>query len=61
MVTLVSRRGETHMDTLGVKTLGEPTRMTRDTIFRIASMTKPVTAVATMILVEEGSCGSMNL
>ena len=26
----------------------------RDTILRIASMTKPITAVATMILVEEG-------
>ena len=28
--------------------------MRRDTIFGLASMTKPVTAVATMILVEEG-------
>ena len=27
--------------------------MSRDTIFRIASMTKPITAVTTMILVEE--------
>jgi CubicO group peptidase (beta-lactamase class C family) len=27
--------------------------MRRDTIFRIASMTKPITAAATMILVEE--------
>ena len=27
--------------------------MRRDTIFRIASMTKPITAVAAMILVEE--------
>jgi CubicO group peptidase (beta-lactamase class C family) len=27
--------------------------MRRDTIFRIASMTKPITAVATMILMEE--------
>jgi CubicO group peptidase (beta-lactamase class C family) len=45
MVTLVSRRGEAHVDTLGTAQ--------RDTIFRIASMTKPVTAVAAMILVEE--------
>ena len=28
--------------------------MQRDTLFRIASMTKPITAVATMILIEEG-------
>jgi CubicO group peptidase (beta-lactamase class C family) len=52
LVTLVSRRGETHVDPIGLKTLGgEPVR--RDTIFRIASMTKPVTAAAALILVEE--------
>ena len=32
---------------------GDGRRVRRDTIFRIASMTKPVTAVAAMILVEE--------
>ena len=31
-----------------------PTPMTRDSIFRIASLTKPVTALAAMILVEDG-------
>jgi CubicO group peptidase (beta-lactamase class C family) len=52
MVTLVSRRGETHVDAIGsMATDGAP--MQRDTIFRITSMTKPVTAVAAMILVEE--------
>jgi len=52
LVTLVSRRGETHVDAVGAKAVGgEPMR--RDTIFRIASMTKPVAAVAAMILVEE--------
>ncbi len=52
IVSLVSRRGETHVDVLGVQTFGgEP--MQQDTIFRIASMTKPITAAATMILVEE--------
>ncbi len=52
IVTLVSRRGETHVDAVGTKTVGgDPMR--RDTIFRIASMTKPVAAVAAMILVEE--------
>jgi CubicO group peptidase (beta-lactamase class C family) len=52
LVTLVSRRGETHVDVIGAKAVGgEP--MQRDTIFRIASMSKPITAAATMILVEE--------
>ena len=53
LVTLVSRRGEVHVDAIGTKALGGSDPMRRDTIFRIASMTKPITAVATMILVEE--------
>jgi len=52
IVTLVSRRGEVHVDVIGTKAIGgDPMR--RDTIFRISSMTKPITAVAAMILVEE--------
>ena len=54
LVTLVSRRGEVHVDVIGNKTVGDGDPMRRDTIFRISSMTKPVAAVATMILVEEG-------
>ncbi len=53
LVTLVSRRGETHVDALGRKAIGGNDPVRRDTIFRISSMTKPVTAVAAMILVEE--------
>lgn len=53
LVTLISRRGETHVDTIGMTALNGHQAMQRDTIFRIASMTKPVTAVAAMILVEE--------
>ena len=53
LVTLVSRRGETHVEALGMKTLGGGDPVQRDTIFRIASMTKPITAAAAMILVEE--------
>ncbi|UGY05621.1 serine hydrolase domain-containing protein [Bradyrhizobium quebecense] len=52
LVALVSRRGEIHADVLGRMAVDGPP-MQRDTIFRIASMTKPVTAVAAMILVEE--------
>jgi CubicO group peptidase (beta-lactamase class C family) len=44
-VALLSRDGETHLETAGG---AEP-----DTIFRIASMSKPVAAVAALILVEE--------
>jgi CubicO group peptidase (beta-lactamase class C family) len=52
LVTLVSRRSETYVDTIGAQSVGgEPMR--RDTIFRISSMTKPLTTVAVMILVEE--------
>ena len=52
LVTLVGRRGAVHVDAIGAKAFGgDPMR--RDTIFRIASMTKPVAAAAAMILVEE--------
>jgi CubicO group peptidase (beta-lactamase class C family) len=53
IVTLVSRRGEVHVEALGTKAVGGSDPMQRATIFRIASMTKPITAAATMILVEE--------
>ena len=53
LVTLISRHGEVHVDTIGTKAVGSSDPMRRDTIFRITSMTKPVTAVATMILIEE--------
>src|SRR5881296_2699524 len=53
LVTLVSRRGEVHVDVIGTQALGDNPPMRRDTIFRISSMTKPITAAATMILVEE--------
>jgi CubicO group peptidase (beta-lactamase class C family) len=53
LVALVSRRGEAYVEALGVKALGGSDPVQRDTIFRIASMTKPITAAAAMILVEE--------
>jgi CubicO group peptidase (beta-lactamase class C family) len=52
LVTLLARRGAVHVDVIGAQALGG-TPMQRGTIFRISSMTKPVTAVAAMILVEE--------
>ncbi len=53
IVTLVSRRGEVHVDAIGTKAVGGSDPIRRDTIFRITSMTKPISAAATMILVEE--------
>src|SRR3546814_3695017 len=51
--TLVSRRGEiVHRSVIGEARPGEALK--EDAIFRIASMTKPVTSIAFMMLVEEG-------
>jgi CubicO group peptidase (beta-lactamase class C family) len=53
LVALVSRHDDLHVETLGTMSLGNPAPMRRDAIFRIASLTKPITAVAAMVLVEE--------
>ena len=53
LVALVNRAGELHLDALGSLGAGGQFPVQRDTIFRIASMTKPITAAAAMILVEE--------
>ena len=54
-VTAVIRRGKlVHLETQGFMDVAEKRPMQRDTIFRIASMTKPITSVALMMLWEEG-------
>src|SRR5271167_3551801 len=53
IVTLVCRRDEVHVDAIGTKMVSGSDPVRRDTIFRNASMTKPIAAVAAMILVEE--------
>jgi CubicO group peptidase (beta-lactamase class C family) len=54
-VTLVARRGKTaHFEAHGFADLEAKKPMAKDTIFRLASMSKPVTAVAVLMLVEEG-------
>src|SRR5579859_2992513 len=53
LVALVSHHDDVHMEVLGTLSFGDPAPMKRDTIFRIASITKLMTAVAAMILVEE--------
>jgi CubicO group peptidase (beta-lactamase class C family) len=54
-VTAVWREGEVEqIDAVGRRDLARGLPMTRDTLFRIASMTKPITSVAAMRLVEQG-------
>ena len=54
-VTLVARHGVVvSLDAVGYQDLDTKTPMRTNTIFQIRSMTKSVTAVAIMILVEEG-------
>lgn len=54
-VGLVMERGRVvYGDAVGWRDLAAKKPMTRDTIFRFASMTKPVTSVAVMMLVDEG-------
>lgn len=53
LVAVISRRGSEHFDAIGTLGFDRPAPMQRDTIFRMASVTKVITAVATMILIEE--------
>ncbi|MFT6099825.1 MAG: CubicO group peptidase (beta-lactamase class C family) [Arenicella sp.] len=55
LVTLVARKGKiVHFKAHGNVGIDNQTPMETDTLFRIYSMTKPVTAVAAMMLYEEG-------
>ena len=54
-VTLVARHGKVvHYEAVGERDKEAGQTMTTDTIFRIASMTKPITSLAAMMLYEEG-------
>lgn len=56
VVTLVARKGKVvHFETHGYMDVDSGTPMRPDAIFRIASMTKPITSVALMMLWEEGA------
>lgn len=55
MVSLVSRKGKiVHLSTNGYMDIAAQTPMRLDTIFRIYSMTKVITSVALMTLLEQG-------
>ena len=54
-LTLVARHGEVaHLSAIGLADAERGVAMREDTIFRIYSMTKPITSAAFMMLVEEG-------
>ncbi|GAB3625334.1 beta-lactamase class C protein [Pandoraea terrae] len=55
LVAMVYRKGVlAHCDVLGAQDVETRAPMRRDSLFRIASMSKPVTSVAAMMLIEEG-------
>ena len=54
-LSLVWRRGEiAHFSAVGMADVERRKKLAEDTIFRIYSMTKPITSVAIMMLVEQG-------
>jgi CubicO group peptidase (beta-lactamase class C family) len=55
LVALVARHGQAHVVVLGTKAFDDPEPMTRDAIFRIASLSKPITAAVAMVLIEDGT------
>lgn len=54
MVMLIAHDDDVHVDALGTTSFDSSVPMRRDTPFRIASMTKPILAAATMMLVADG-------
>jgi CubicO group peptidase (beta-lactamase class C family) len=56
LVALVARGDEVHVEALGTLAVGG-SPVARDSIFRIASTSKPITAAATLALVGEGLIG----
>ena len=55
VVTMLARHGRiAFVDVAGLRDIESKQPMTRDSIFRIQSMTKPITGVAMMMLFEEG-------
>jgi CubicO group peptidase (beta-lactamase class C family) len=54
-VTLIARRGQVvHFEAHGFLDAEKTKPMTKDAIFRLASMTKPIVSVAAMMLIEQG-------
>ena len=56
LVALVAHGDEVHVEALGRLSIGGPP-VQRDSLFRISSITKPITAAATLAVIEEGLLG----
>jgi CubicO group peptidase (beta-lactamase class C family) len=54
LVALVGHGHTSEVIALGTQSIEDGAPMRRDSIFRIASMTKPITAAAAMMLIEDG-------
>ena len=54
-IALVARHGRAHVDVIGTRTFGDIEPLQRDDVFRMTSMTKPITAAAVMALVDDGT------
>ena len=55
LTMLIARGDEVHFEAIGTRAFDSDEPMRRETLFRIASMTKPVLAAAALMLVEDGS------
>ena len=54
-VTLIARKGQVvHFEAHGFQDAGKSKPMAKDSLFRLASMTKPIVTAAAMMLVEQG-------
>ena len=56
LISLVSRGDEAHLEIHGRMAYDGP-ELERDSLFRVSSFTKPITAAATMLLVDEARSG----
>jgi len=55
LVALVASGDDVHVAALGHKAFGDEEPIGRDAIFRIASISKPISGVAAMLLIEDGA------
>ena len=54
LITLVARNGEPKVDVIGTPSFEDSSPLRRDAIVRIASLSKPISAVVAMMLVDDG-------
>lgn len=57
LVALIARGPDVWTHVAGLRDIGSATPMTRDTLFAVASIGKPLTAVAALMLVQDGTIG----